>query len=533
MNLKLSTSAALTLSLNAGADDKTALADKIAASYYVKHFDRQDGYPRKSIFRHAGSLRGSVRKDAVGSAASLGGRVSATNIISKRPDVGILGARGLRPDQSNLHSKKRVKGSLTTNVIKSENVKMRSESPDIGILGRSKSRRHRSSVTTKEPQLPRNHYSDDDSYFIDYWETGAYLCEVTDYSGAGPRRRSQEWIRQSVNNSSGTPLDDLPLPTCRCQDDQLTTCGPDLCNCLQNSKGDITYCMDEINMLCEGTAVSNSTSASTNNGTDDFIAQTLTIEQCAGNEWSSASYCSMLPCILGGGSYEQCTCDTIDHICNTTSNDFYCTISTCCQGQADDAGRLSCLYDTITYGPYTSYGSNETSLSFVTDYLECRETKSIPECKCNMLSSYCEQYPQYCNIQHQTCCQSEEDAGKVECIADTFYESCINDGYSKYHCLCEKSSIACEIFSMQCEVHECCSYSVYSVESFDDDVDEQMKACVELGRDENHPSPAVTVAPTEPVPLINPIQTTNHPHNSADIGINTKASKTGSKTSEP
>ncbi|KAL7491033.1 hypothetical protein ACHAWT_001426 [Skeletonema menzelii] len=135
MKLKLSTtSAALALGSiikNAGADSKAVLADKIAASY-EKQFDVHDGDHPKRVIQHARELHARLRKNV----AHSGGGVSATNIISgvagasKRPDVGILGARGLRPDNSNLRTQKRATGSLIANVIK------KSTSPDIGIIGR-------------------------------------------------------------------------------------------------------------------------------------------------------------------------------------------------------------------------------------------------------------------------------------------------------------------------------------------------------------------------------------------------------------
>jgi len=645
MNLKLlSTSAALALSSivkTGGAESKAVLADKIAASY-EKHLDTHDRYPRKRILDHARNLQARLRKDADDPAARLGDRISATNTVSgaavasKRPDVGILGkhyaARRLRPENSNLRTKKRVTGNRVANMIK------KATSPDVGILGKIKAGRHRSSIATaNEPRQPptqsveefeveeeweewdMSHYSDSDYYFSYYSEPKTYLCEYSDTSGSGPRRRNnREWIRQSVN-SSGTFLDDLPLPTCRCKDDQLSNCGPDLCSCLESSQGDMTSCMDEVNMLCEGSATEpNSTSTSNNNGTEIFTAQSLTMDQCTGDEFSSAAYCTMIPCMVGGGSYEQCMCDTMDHICNKTSDDYYstvtctmstcckdqtddagrlscfdvalygyygpytygsnetsltfltdyfecianptnstsecacslistycdttsdddflvtlCTVSTCCQDQTDDAGRLSCLEDATEqpgfYFPYISYGSNETSPTFVTDYDECiaSPTNSTSECVCSLASTYCELYSEYCDI--QTCCQSQVDnAGNIDCFTSAFYETCIDDVYSKYFCLCEKSAIACQLGAdpKQCELYDCC----FSSSDFYDD-DEHLKACLGLGVDESHPSSAVTAAPTTPVSLVNP----THTSDPAGVGVNAKSSKTKagkSKTSK-
>ena len=561
MNLKLlSTSAALALSSivkTGGAESKAVLADKIAASY-EKHLDTHDRYPRKRILDHARNLQARLRKDADDPAARSGDRISATNTVSgaavasKRPDVGILSkhhaARRLRPENSNLHAKKRATVNRVANMIK------KATSPDVGILGKIKAGRHRSNgITANKPRQPptqsieeleveeewekwdRDHDSDSDYYFSYYSEPKTYLCEYsdTDTSGSGPRRRNnRDWTRQSVN-SSGTFLDDLPLSTCRCKDDQLSNCGPDLCSCLESSQGDITNCMDEVNMLCEGTATEpNSTSTFNNNGSEIFTAQALTMDQCTGDEFSTASYCTMIPCMLGGGSDEQCMCDTMDHICMTTSSNdlvtfFSCTMSVCCQDQTDDAGRLSCLEDAIGqpgfYSPYTSYyGSNETSPTFDTyydAYDECiaSPTNSTSECMCSLVSTYCELYSEYCDI--KTCCQSQvDDAGNIDCFTSASYETCIDDVYSKYFCLCEKSAVACQLGAdpKQCELYDCC----FSSSDFYDD-DEHLKACLGLGVDESHPSSAVTAAPTTPASLVNP----THTSHVAGVGMFAKSRK--------
>lgn len=527
MKLKLSTtSAALALGSiikNAGADSKAVLADKIAASY-EKQFDVHDGDHPKRAIQHARELHARLRKNV----AHSGGGVSATNIISgvagasKRPDVGILGARGLRPDNSNLRTQKRATGSLIANVIK------KSTSPDIGILGRSKARRHRSSIIASKLRLPQKQSVKESPVEGDQYHAGyfsPFLCSM----------------EQTVNNASGTFLDEVGIPTCECKDEQLSTCGPDLCKCLNNSQGDITSCMDEVTILCEGNDAPNSTNP---------FEPTLTMDQCSGGALSSVSYCTAIPCALGGGSYEQCTCDTFDHICNISSDPNTCAISTCCQEQTDDAGRLSCLNysfsgsnanETLTSyftdDFYTSYGSNVSLVTdtddvfsgIVTDYYEC--TASSPtnsaaaECLlCTLATNYCELYSELCDL--QTCCQSQTDAAaKVDCFTSTLYETCINNGYSKYYCLCQKSSVACGLAEdpKQCEVHECC----YSSMGVYDDGDEQMKACLE-----NQPSPAVTVAPTNTVSITNPIHT-NNPNNNADaVGVHAKASKAGAKASK-
>ena len=553
MKLKLSTSAALALGSifkNAGADSKAVLADKVAASY-EKQFNIHDEDLKKRIFQHTRELQARLRKNV----ANLGGRVSATNTISgvagarKHPDVdvGILGARELRPDQPNLHNRKSFRDSPLAHAIK------KFSSPDIGILGKSQARQHRSSIIANKLRLSQRQSVEDstvegdlsDNYYgISYWEPKPYLCEATDANNT-------TMDTQSVNNYNGTFLYDLPMPTCSCKDDQFSdNCGPDLCNCLENAQGDITSCMDEVNTLCEGNVSANSN----NNGTDIFTTQTLSMDQCTGDEFSSASYCTMIPCVLDGRSYEQCMCNTMDHICNNTNDQYYsaltCTVSTCCQGQTDDAGRLSCLTEAIGDYFYTSYGSNETSPSFVTDdddsftymyddsfitdyiadYNECiasSSTSSAAECLlCIFAENYCESYSEFCGV--QTCCQSETDAAAtVDCFTSAFYEECINYGDSKYSCLCQQSYVGCTLAEdvTQCEVYECC----YSSDGGDGQI---IKACLGLG-DENQPSPAITVAPTYPVSITNtnPIHA-NNPYNHAGAGGYAKAGKVGAKASK-
>ena len=110
-----------------------------------------------------------------------------------------------------------------------------------------------------------------------------------------PRSVAHGGIRQVVNNSSDTVLDEFQMMSCRCKEEQFSTCGPDLCNCLQNSQGDITSCLDEVNTLCEDTV--------TNNGIEP--PPTLTMDQCTGSKIASASYCAVIPCTLGGGSFDS------------------------------------------------------------------------------------------------------------------------------------------------------------------------------------------------------------------------------------
>lgn len=310
------------------------------------------------------------------------------------------------------------------------------------------------------------------------------MCEVTDYySSSGPRLTKKSIKTASSIGTRRTTTEpvfgDMGLPTCRCEGDQLSTCGTGLCNCLQDSQGDISVCLDEVNMLCEGKD-SNST-----------------MEQCAGNEIYSALYCKAYPCLFGGGSYGKCICEAMEHICSTTSNFMYstafCPVADCCKSQPDDELWSTCI-SPIFYGePYTP-----PSASQYTAFQQCDAgPTSTPECACNILAPYyCETYgfstPFYCDI--DTCCKAQtDDAGRTECFASNFYSSCLELGYSKYACLCENASVSCFLTGGPnvCQVSSCCDN-----EWFDDG----MKSCL----DGLQPTPT----PTNSVSLINPLEPT-------------------------
>lgn len=158
---------------------------------------------------------------------------------------------------------------------------------------------------------------------------------------------------------------------------------------------------------------------------------------------------------------------------------------------------------------------------YIADYNECiasSSTSSAAECLlCIFAETYCESYSEFCGV--QTCCQSETDAAAtVDCFTSAFYEECINYGDSKYSCLCQQSYVGCKLAEdvTQCEVYECC----YSSDGGDEQI---IKACLGLEGDDNQPSPAITVAPTYPVSISNPIP---------GSGAYAKAGKAGAKASK-
>jgi hypothetical protein len=618
MNLKLSTSAVLAINSivkTGGADSKTVLAHKVAASY-EQHFDINDEDHRKRIVQHARNLQARLKKDtgdsdnlsAEASTANAKSGVISANVIGRQlPDVGILGMHAARgrstPKDSNVHPKKRAAANLIGNMVK------KSAAPDVGILGGGKGEQRRTfagsgvnhnhiilggqtrqfPVSYDEGNVtsPPNLYGGDGTMLTQYdncldtigssnktiydcacdfgapyfcmslsgvgqacdiqkccqqqtdsdgkkeciesaygslyspnitYNVGSYLCDGNIVGTGVPRSVAHGGMRQSVNNSSGT---ETQVPSCRCQEEQFSTCGPDLCNCLQNSQGDISSCLDEVNMLCEGT------------GTE--LPPTSTMDQCIGNELSSSTYCAYLPCSLGGGSFAQCTCDLFDHICSSSSDPLYeyatCKVSTCCQGQSDDAGRLSCFGDSYYlgvpypgpyYGNYTFNGSNYTDL--YAQFEECSATNSTPWCSCSILApAYCSSLGTYfCDI--QTCCQSQtDDAGRVDCVRNITYDTCISSGnYSKYDCLCEQSAVSCTLEGDQesCSVYQCCFIIV-------GDYDEGRKDCLGLGNS------TLSTTSSTPSPIVaNPSDTqVELPTNSTDSSTLNVANIT--ETSEP
>ena len=201
--------------------------------------------------------------------------------------------------------------------------------------------------------------------FSDYYNgliasTPTYLCSENGLGGNDP-------YSMSSSNQSTSPLENLP--TCQCQPEQTPSCGPDLCTCLQNSQGDIKSCMNEVTTLCEGQDSS------------------LTMGQCVGQEILSSTYCTYLPCIVDGGSYEKCFCDTLEQYCSTTSNPLYvaflCPFADCCKTQTDDAGRATC-FDGSGSG-FTYYNSTDLYSNMYEEFNECisSPTNTTAQCACD------------------------------------------------------------------------------------------------------------------------------------------------------
>lgn len=353
MNFKLSTSAALALDAIAKAggsttdagDSKAMLTDKIASSYQ-QDVIAINGAVGKRMLQHVRKLQARTKKDdaARASFATVADHEKSTTSIDHRllPDIGIL-RRRMRTtspkgfDRQHKPFRKTAKKSMDYN------------NPDIGILGiRKKGEQRRTSSHVLQnrqgegemlPEIDSSlfdfngtivNYTEWYPQFSEYYNnvltstTTTYLCGESGLAGTNP----------SANASS--PLENLP--TCQCQPEQTSSCGPDLCTCLQNSQGDIKSCMDEVTALCEAKD------------------STLTMGQCVGQEILSTTYCTYLPCVVDGGSYEKCFCDTLEQYCSAPSNSLYsaflCPIADCCKTQTDDAGRATCFYgsfDGITY----------------------------------------------------------------------------------------------------------------------------------------------------------------------------------------
>ena len=533
MNLKLSTSAALAINAitkspgDAAADDsKAILTDKVASSY-KQHAaaairSRSTG-GGKRIFQQIRNLQARSTVDladqssAATKDAKMGGIADANTIDRDRlPDIGILSrhtrasghdttVEGSSPLKKH---KKHVAGNLMANIVK------KSTGLDLGILGSiSKDKREQRSTMsdvqdvglhTRRAEQTYNYNYTTPYYYDVTWNddmswSDPYLCGYSGIGGTSPRRRSvaHGGIRirhhssgrkldedeESLINSSSNPLQNLP--TCRCQEEQFTTCGPDLCNCLQDSVGNITSCIDEVNILCEG----KNSKVEGGRKMEEWSESDYTMDQCVGNSvLLSSSYCTFLPCLIGGGSEVQCACDTFDDIVGSGDYSFYSIlfsqISDCCQNQTDDAGRLTCFDTGSSYDSYYFPDSNNTDTGYVAQTLfeQCvsSNTNSTPECACNIMApnlcaAYGTIYPLYCDI--QSCCQTQtDDSGRVGCFSNQWYDECIGMRYSVYQCLCEKSSIECYLSQdpQQCEVYDCCS-SNYGNET-------GMKACLNIGQ---------------------------------------------------
>ena len=367
MNLKLSTAAALAInaiSKTGGADSKAVLTEKVASSYEQHAIGFGIGSAgRQRILQDSRGLQAHIKKDdatggsavdsALESSASAGNSKTGDGVNNlPNADVGILGLRAARRrtlQNSNVQPKKRDTGLLAKMVTKPKDL-------DVGVLGEAKNKGDQqiraSLVLGRLLQTPstgnQSGYEGSNSTMF---PTSTFLCgDDSIFVGTVRPYTSQ-------------------LHPCQCQGEKSSTCGPDLCNCLENSQGDFLSCMDEVNMLCEGKVSIGSDTVST-----------LTMEECAAGEFFSHLYCTFIPCYVGGGSYAQCFCDTADHICSTSNSSlalYFCPFSACCKNQTDDEGRLACFG--ITYGTNNTEYYPQVEYSYA-QYLECKTNSSAATC---------------------------------------------------------------------------------------------------------------------------------------------------------
>ena len=175
------------------------------------------------------------------------------------------------------------------------------------------------------------------------------------------------------------------FPKCSCP--SPTTCGPELCECLElNADGDILQCMDPFNQLCDGTMDISG------------IPGPWSMEKCLGKR-RAIKYCSYLPCFVEGGSFWQCRCQFYDSYCTEFRDKRFCAESKCCQAQTDDEGREACINGDLHENYY-----DQVTTFYVTE----EEVKSrFNECSFN----------------------SDSDKSIVQCYYESFsYGLCVNDG---------------------------------------------------------------------------------------------------------
>ncbi|KAL7516000.1 hypothetical protein ACHAWX_001061 [Stephanocyclus meneghinianus] len=140
------------------------------------------------------------------------------------------------------------------------------------------------------------------------------------------RRRSSRLLQSSSSPQSNCP----------------DTCSAELCSCV-SQYGYAEPCSKQLNDVCIGSALSPT-------GTLVDISDCVTDEYVY---YYQNVYCPFAACRVGGGSYEECQCNSYVDFCNIYQgkegyeNDAktlaYCSIASCCQGNIDDAGRAFCL----------------------------------------------------------------------------------------------------------------------------------------------------------------------------------------------
>jgi hypothetical protein len=317
MNLKLSTSAVLAINSIVkigGADSKSVLADKVAASYDKRFDSINGGDQKKRIVQHARNLQALLKKgtgnfDANFAAANAkSGAIGANAIGRKLPDVGILGThlgRGRStPKDSNVHPQKRAVSSLTGDMAK------KSAAPDVGILQGGTGEQRRTIAITE--------YGGDGHLLVDY-----YFClDIVDTGGEKTifECSCDHGMQYSclVAAGVGTPCDIL-----KCCEQQTDADGKEECINIGYGFG---FHYEFSNPFLE--IGSNYTEVKTQ------------FEVCKAADSSPWCACSIVA---------PAFCSTLGSI--------YCDIDTCCQSQTDDAGRVDCVSVT-SYDECISSGGN-------------------------------------------------------------------------------------------------------------------------------------------------------------------------------
>jgi hypothetical protein len=270
---------------------------------------------------------------------------------------------------------------------------------------------------------------------------------------------------------------DSYFPKCSCP--SPTTCGPDLCECLElDADGDILQCMDSFNQLCEGTKYI------------EGIPGPWSMEECLGEpigKFRAIAYCSYLPCFVEGGSFWQCRCNLFDIFCTEYRDEWPCARSKCCQAQTNDEGRKACIdgylhenyYDQVTIFSISREDiiSRFNECSFNSD-----NDKSIVQCYCESFAyGECVKYgvgnPDLCEAMN-CCWEQTEDDARLECFTnrfrigstgydfynhrDTIQESCVASGRSSDQCKCDiqglTNCVGNELLDREprCDLFQCC-----------------------------------------------------------------------------
>ena len=343
------------------------------------------------------------------------------------------------------------------------------ETPDIGILGKDfDQRKGKQTIDSKKFILHRKNRAAAD--------VDVGILDKRRQRGGG--QRQQQAFNMNLHLRSLQSEEELPLmcptkngrpgsgwrdigrlfdetdgyfPKCSCP--SPTTCGPELCTCLElDADGDILQCMDPLEQLCEGTMYI------------DGVPGPWSMEKCLGSKSRAINYCSNLPCFVDGGSYWQCKCNRYDYHCTEYRDSLPCTVSKCCQAQTDDEGREACINGDIgdIYENYYDEGTHFwiSREEMIPRFNECSFSsgsgKSIVQCYCESFShvlcvNHGVFYPDLCEAMN--CCYGEtEDDARLDCFSrsrnwrtghyfynyrDTIQESCVASGRSSDQCKCD------------------------------------------------------------------------------------------------